>query len=55
MGKFDRKVAKNEPDAPKPKKNKSELAKVEGSRKVEKERNMKILSFMQREQEFKVK
>ena len=58
MGKFDKKVSKAEPDAPGSqkilkKKSNSQLAKLERDPKMEKERNMKILSFMQRSDEVK--
>ena len=53
MGKFDKKVSKHEPDAPNSqkilkKKSNFELAKLMNDRKGEKERNLKILNFVQR-------
>jgi len=58
MGKFDRKVSKNEPDAPNSqkilkKKSNSQLAKLDHDHKGEKDRNMKILSWMQKADEVK--
>ena len=58
MGKFDRKISKNEPEAPNSqkilkKKSNSSLAKLEHDRKGEKDRNMKILSWMQKSDEVK--
>lgn len=58
MGKFDKKVSKAEPDAPHSqklakKKSNAGLAKLEHNPKGEKERNMKILNFMQRSDEVK--
>lgn len=58
MGKFDRKISKKEPEAPNSqkilkKKSNSQLAKLEHDRKGEKDRNMKILSWMQRADEVK--
>ena len=58
MGKFDRKISKKEPDAPTSqkilkKKSNSQLAGLEHNPKGEKERNMKILSFMQRSDDIK--
>ena len=58
MGKFDKKVSKAEPDAPNSqkilkKKSNSELAKLSVDPKLEKNRNMKILNWMQRADEVK--
>lgn len=58
MGKFDKKVSKHEPDAPnsikiQKKKSNQQLAKLQNDSKSERERNMKILNFLQREKEFK--
>jgi hypothetical protein len=58
MGKFDRKVSKKEPDAPtsqkiQKKKGNSQLANISRDPKLERERAMKILSFMQRSDEVK--
>lgn len=58
MGKFDKKISKKEPEAPKSqkilkKKSNSDLAKLASNPKGEKERNMKILNFMERSQEVK--
>ena len=58
MGKFDKKVSKAEPDAPNSmkilkKKSNSQLATIARDPKLEKERNMKILNFMQRSDEVK--
>ncbi len=58
MGKFDKKVSKHEPDAPNSmkilkKKSNSELARLQHDTKGEKERNMKILSLLQRQGEVK--
>ena len=57
MGKFDKKVNKHEPDAPKSqkkekKKSNKALHDLESNKSMEKERNMKILNFMQREKEY---
>lgn len=59
MGKFDRKVSKNEPEAPNSqkilkKKSNAELAALERDHKSEKNRNMKILGWMQKADEVKV-
>ena len=56
MGKFDRKASKNEPEAPKTmavkKKRSSEhMFKLDKDRGLEKERNMKIFSMLQRQKE----
>ena len=58
MGRFDKKVSKAEPEAPNSqkilkKKSNAQLAKLEHNPKSEKERNMKILSWMQRADEVK--
>lgn len=58
MGKFDRKINKNEPDAPNSqkilkKKSNAALAKLEHNPRQEKDRNMKILSWMQKSEESK--
>jgi hypothetical protein len=58
MGKFDRKVNKKEPDAPKSmkvhkKKSNPEIAKYDVDSKAEKNRNMKILNFLNRAEEMK--
>lgn len=58
MGKFDKKISKKEPDAPDSqkilkKKSNAQLAALERDRKSEKDRNMKILSWMQKAQESK--
>jgi len=58
MGKFDKKVNKYEPDAPKglkvqKKKSNAKLATLESKPNVEKDRNMKILNMMQKEKEYK--
>lgn len=58
MGKFDKKVSKKEPDAPisqkiQKKKSNSGLAKLAHDPKSERERNIKILSLMQRADEVK--
>ncbi len=58
MGKFDKKVSKKEPDAPNSqkilkKKSNADLAKIAANPKSEKDRNLKILNFMQRADEFK--
>lgn len=57
MGKFDKKVNKFEPDAPNSqkvhkKKSNQKLATLESNKSVEKERNMKILTMMQREKDY---
>ena len=57
MGKFDRKL-KNEPDAPgsqtiKKKKSNADLAKLSNDTKLERERNLKLLNWMQRAEESK--
>jgi hypothetical protein len=58
MGKFDKKVSKTEPDAPSSqkilkKKSNAELAKLATNPLEEKNRSMKILSWMQRAEEVK--
>ena len=58
MGKFDKKVNKHEPDAPKSlkvhkKKSNAKLATLESKPNVEKDRNMKILNMMQKEKDYK--
>lgn len=58
MGKFDRKVSKNEPVAPSSikilkKKSNASLAELARNPKGERERNMKILGLMQRADEIK--
>ena len=58
MGKFDRKVSKNEPEAPSSmkivkKKSNADLARFEKDHKEEKNRSMKILQWMQRADEIK--
>jgi hypothetical protein len=58
MGKFDKKVSKHEPEAPNSqkilkKKSNSELAKYAHDSKGERERNLKILNFLQRSGEVK--
>ena len=58
MGKFDKKVSKAEPDAPNSqkilkKKSNSQLAALSQNPKMEKERSLKILSWMQRAVEVK--
>ncbi len=58
MGKFDKKVSKKEPDAPnsikiQKKKSNQSLAALQANPKGERERNMKILSFLQRSEEVK--
>ena len=58
MGRFDKKVSKAEPEAPNSqkilkKKSNSQLAKLERDPKSERERNMKILSWMQKADEVK--
>ena len=60
MGKFDKKVAKHEPDAPGSqkilkKKSNSALAALSANPKAEKDRSMKILGLMQRADEIKTK
>ena len=58
MGKFDRKVNKHEPDAPKTQKIKSKkiqqknLHALETNKSAEKERNMKILNLLQKEKDY---
>lgn len=56
MGKFDKKVNKKEPDAPKSqieKKRKSNehMFKLDSNRSLEKERNMKVFNLMQRKKD----
>lgn len=56
MGKFDKKVSKKEPDAPNSqkilkKKSNSQLAELQANPKKEKERNIKILNWMQKAEE----
>ena len=56
MGKFDRKVNKKEPDAPTSqtilkKKSNSQLATLQSNPQAEKDRNMKILTWMQKAEE----
>jgi len=51
MGKFDKKVMKNEPDAPtslikKKKKGGKQLAALEVNKSAEKERNLKVLGLL---------
>ena len=58
MGKFDRKVSKNEPDAPSSlkilkKKSNAQLATLERDPKQERERSLKILNWMQKSDEVK--
>lgn len=58
MGKFDKKVSKHEPEAPNSqkilkKKSNFELAKFQHDSKGERERNLKILNFLQRSGEVK--
>lgn len=58
MGKFDKKVNKYEPDAPKSlkapkKKSNAKLHQLETNKSVEKDRNLKLLNLMQREKEQK--
>lgn len=58
MGRFDRKVNKHEPDAPtsqtiKKKKSSAALAKLESNPKGEKDRNLKILTWMNKAAEIK--
>lgn len=58
MGKFDKKVSKHEPDAPTSqkvlkKKSNQQLAKLQNDPKGERERNIKILSFLERSGESK--
>jgi hypothetical protein len=58
MGKFDRKVSKNEPDAPNSqkilkKKSNAQLANLERDPKQERDRNLKILTWMQKSDEVK--
>ena len=58
MGKFDKKVSKHEPDAPASqkvlkKKSNQQLAKLQSDPKGERERNMKILNFLERSGESK--
>jgi hypothetical protein len=58
MGKFDKKVNKYEPDAPnslkKPKKkSNSNLHTLETKTNLEKDRNMKILNYLQKEKDYK--
>ena len=58
MGRFDKKVSKAEPEAPTSqkilkKKSNAQLAKLERDPKSEKERNMKILNWMQKADEVK--
>lgn len=58
MGKFDRKVSKNEPDAPssqkiQKKKSNAQLANLERDPKQERERSLKILNWMQKSDEVK--
>ena len=59
MGKFDKKVNKYEPDAPKSqkilkKKSNSVLAKLQSDKSLEKERNLKIFSQMEKEKDYAV-
>lgn len=58
MGKFDKKVNKHEPDAPKSlkapkKKSNVKLHTLETNKSLEKDRNLKLLNLMQREKELK--
>jgi hypothetical protein len=58
MGKFDRKISKNEPEAPNSqkilkKKSNAELSHLQHNPKEEKSRNMKILQWMSRAEEVK--
>ena len=58
MGKFDKKVSKKEPDAPNSqkilkKKSNAQLAKLEHHHKDERDRNLKILSNMQKADDIK--
>lgn len=58
MGKFDRKASKSEPNAPnsqviKKKKSNKKLYELESKRSVERDRNMKILTLMDKEKELK--
>jgi len=59
MGKFDRKINDKEPDADKAmkqtkiKKQKQEVMKITTDRKAELERNMKVLTFLQKSDEVK--
>jgi len=58
MGKFDKKVNKHEPDAPrsqviKKKKSNKKLFTMESNRGLEKERNLKILTLLGKEKEIK--
>lgn len=58
MGKFDKKISKKEPEVPNSqkilkKKSNQEIAKMEVDHKLEKNRNMKILSWMSRADEVK--
>ncbi len=58
MGKFDKKVSKDEPDAPHSqkilkKKSNQQLAKLMTDPKGERDRNMKILNFLERSGESK--
>lgn len=51
MGKFDKKISKKEPDAPNSqkilkKKSNSQLAEIDKNPRAERERSMKILSWM---------
>ena len=59
MGKFDKKVSKTEPDAPNSqkilkKKSNQELASLQADHGKEKNRSLKILSWLQRADEVKV-
>lgn len=58
MGKFDRKVNKYEPNAPnsqviKKKKSNKKLHDLETKRSLERDRNMKILSLMDKEKDLR--
>ena len=57
MGKFDKKVNKHEPDAPKTlkkakKKSNSHLHEIEFGKTAEKDRNLKILGMLQKEKDY---
>ena len=58
MGKFDKKVNKYEPDAPKSlkapkKKSNAKLHELQTNKSLEKDRNLKLLNLMQREKDMK--